>query len=408
MKKLLDRKITQLQHILHGFFLSIATTIAEPATILPIIISFFTSNPFIVGLFSSLVKGGAILVQIFAAFGAQSYPRMMPYLYFVFATRFISWFAIGVILVYVGPHHPTLTLWLMGLFFFTFSLAAGFGTVYFNEIIAKVFSHKVRGQTTAIRQFFASIGAISSGAAAGFILEHYEAPMSFGYLFIVSSLIMLLGIVSFATIKEPVKKVVSQKETHFKHFLANTARLLKASKPLQYQISSYLFSYSYLFALPFVILDAKEQIGLDGKTIGLFVSLQMLGAMLSNLLWGYLASKHQNKAIILISFSAAIMSMFLAFMGSFIWVYGLLFFLIGGAIDGFKLAFGNLIIIIAPEDKRPVYLALQSNLTSIGLFFALPGSLILSLLNYQWLYIFTLCVLILGMFFSFKKLHYES
>lgn len=408
MKKLLDRKITQLQHILHGFFLSIATTIAEPATILPIIISFFTSNPFIIGLFASLVKGGAILVQIFAAFGAQSYPRMMPYLYFVFATRFLSWFAIGLVLVYLGPNHPTLTLWLMGLFFFTFSLAAGFGTVYFNEILAKVFSHKVRGQTTAIRQFFASIGAISSGAAAGYILEHYQAPMSFGYLFMLSALIMLLGILSFATIKEPVKKVVSQKETHFRHFLSNTLRLLKASKPLQYQISAYLFSYSYLFALPFIILDAKDQVGLKGQTIGLFVSLQMLGSMLSNLLWGYLASKHCNKAIILISFALATVAVFLAFIGGFIWIYGLLFFLIGGAIDGFKLAFGNLIIIIAPEDKRPVYLALQSNLTSFGLFFALPGSFILSLLSYQWLYIFTLCMLLLGFLFTLKKLHYSK
>lgn len=405
MKKLVDRKITQLQHILHGFFLSIATTIAEPATILPIIISFFTSNPFIIGLFSSLIKGGAILVQIFAAFGAQSYPRMMPYLYFVFVTRFFSWFIIGVVLVYIGPDHPTLTLWLMGLFFFTFSLAAGFGTVYFNEIIAKVFSHKVRGQTTAIRQFFASIGAISSGATAGYILGQYEAPMSFGYLFMISAFIMLLGIISFATIKEPVKKVVSQKETHFRHYLTNTARLLKASKPLQYQIASYLLSYSYLFALPFIILDAKNQIGLDGETIGLFVSLQMLGAMLSNLLWGFLASKHQNRAIVLVAFVASIFSILLALIGSYLWVYALLFFLIGGAMDGFKLAFGNLIIIIAPEDKRPIYLALQSNLTSIGLFFALPGSLILSQFGYQLLYLCTLSLLLYGFFFSLKRLH---
>lgn len=405
MKRYLDRKVTQLQHILHGFFLAIATTIAEPATILPIIISFFTSNPFIVGLFSSLIKGGAILVQIFAAFGAQSYPKMMPYLYFVFAARFLSWFGIGLVLVFLGPTYPLLTLWLMGLGFFIFSLAAGFGTVYFNEIIAKVFSHKVRGQTTAIRQFFASIGAISSGAAAGYILGHYEAPMSFGYLFMVSALIMLLGIISFATIKEPVKKVVSEKETHFKHYLANTARLLKSSKPLQYQIASYLLSYSYLFALPFVILDAKDQIGLDGQTIGLFVSLQMFGAMLSNLLWGFMASKHLNRAMVLVSFVFAISSMLLALIGSSIWVYGLLFFLIGGAMDGFKLAFGNLIIIIAPEDKRPIYLALQSNLTSIGLFFALPGSLILTLFHYQFLYLCTLTLLIYGFFYALRKLH---
>lgn len=404
MLNFIDRKITQLKHILHGFFLSIATTIAEPATILPVIISYFTANPFIVGLFSSLIKGGAILVQIFAAFGAQSYPKMMPYLYFVFATRFLSWFSIGLVLVFLGPHYPTLTLTLMGLFFLSFSVAAGFGTVYFNEIIAKVFTHKVRGQTTAIRQFFAGIGAISSGAVAGYILHHYEAPMSFGYLFIVSALIMLLGIISFATIQEPIKSEVSTKEKHFKEFLANTKRLLLDSKALQYQIATYLLSYSYLLALPFIILDAKEQIGLSGATLGLFVSLQMTGAMLSNIAWGILTSRHANKAIVIISFILSMLTMLLAFIGGSVWIYGMLFFLIGGAIDGFKLAFGNLIIMIAPQDKRPIYLALQSNLTSIGLFFALPGSAILMLFSYKLLYLITFIVLAWGLYLAKHKL----
>jgi MFS family permease len=404
--KIIDNKLTQLKHILHGFFLSIATTIAEPATILPVIISYFTSNPLIIGLFSSLIKGGAILVQIFAAFGAQSYPRMMPYLYFVFATRFISWFSIGVVLITLGPNHPTLTLLLMGLLFFTFSLAAGFGTVYFNEIIAKVFTHKVRGRTTAIRQFVAGIGAISSGAVAGYILHAYEAPYSFGYLFIVSALIMLLGILSFATIHEPIKEKVSEKEKRFREYLKNTYTLFRSSKPLQYQISSYLLSYSYLFALPFIILDAKDQIGLDGATIGLFVSLQMSGAMISNVLWGYLSSHGHNRVIVLIAFAASSFTMIAALIGGEVYIYGIAFFIIGGAMDGFKLAFGNLIIILAPEDKRPIYLALQSNLTSLGLFFALPGAMILSAFGYKVLYVFTLLLLLFGFIFSLKKLHH--
>ncbi len=406
MKKLVDQKITQVKHIIHGFFLAVATTIAEPATILPLIISFFTQNPFIIGLFSSLLKGGAILVQIVAAFWAQSYPRMMPYLYFVFAARFFSWFGIGVAIILFGETHPTLTLFLIGSGLFIFSFAAGFGTVYFNEILAKVFTHNVRGRTTAIRQFMSGIGAISSGAAAGYILAAYEAPYSYGYLFIVSALFMLIGIVAFALIEEPVKKRINHKEKRFKEYLNNTFRLLRSSKPLQYQISSYLLSYSYLFALPFIILDAQKQIGgLSGELIGLFVSLQMLGAMLSNLLWGYLSSRGENRLIVIIAFFMAILTLLLALAGSEVWIYALLFFIIGGAIDGFKLAFGNLILIIAPEEKRPVYIALQSNLTSIGLFFALPGSLLLSLFGYKTLYLFTLLLLLFGLIFTAKRLH---
>lgn len=115
MKTLIDRTSSKLKHILHGFFLSIATTIAEPATILPVIVSYFNASPLVIGFFSSLLKGGAILVQIIAAFWAQSYPRMMPYLYYVFAARFLSWMGIGVSIVLFGQTNPTVTLILMGM-----------------------------------------------------------------------------------------------------------------------------------------------------------------------------------------------------------------------------------------------------------------------------------------------------
>ena len=402
MKKYLDKPVNQLKHVLHGFFLAITTTIAEPATILPIIVSYFNASPLVVGFFSSVLKGGAILVQIIAAFSAQSYPKMMPYLYFVFAARFFSWFSIGLVIIIFGENHPTLTLVLMGLGFFIFSFAAGFGTVYFNEILAKIFSHKIRGRTTAIRQFVSGIGAIMSGAAAGYILTHFEAPYSFGYLFIVSAFFMLFGILAFATIDEPIKKKVNKKEETFGHYLKNVGSLLKQDKQLRHQIIAYLLSYSYLFALPFVILDARGQIELSGELIGLFVSLQMAGAMLSNIIWGVLSARGENRSIVLISFLFSISTMVLALIGGDAFLYGVLFFLVGASIDGFKLAFGNLILIIAPEEKRPVYIALQSNLTSFGLFFSLPGALILSFLDYKGLYIFTAMMLVTGLFWSLK------
>jgi hypothetical protein len=70
--------------------------------------------------------------------------------------------------------------------------------------------------------------------------------------------------------------------------------------------------------------------------------------------------------------------------------------------DGMRLAFSNMILIIAPEEKRPVYIALQSNLSSIGLFFSIPGALILQYFSYGVLYGVTLVVLVAGFVYSFR------
>ena len=72
----------------------------------------------------------------------------------------------------------------------------------------------------------------------------------------------------------------------------------------------------------------------------------------------------------------------------------------GMAIDGFRIASINLLLEIAPESKRPIYIALQNNLTSIGLFFAIPGGWIVEHFSYMALYGWTIALLAAGFFIS--------
>ena len=115
-----DRSSDHKRNVLHGFFLSIGTTIAEPHTILPLMISHFGGGAILIGFFSSLLRGGAILVQLYAAFHAQSYPKMLPYFRRVLITRFFAWLFIGVAILLIEDDNSTLTLWCIGLDFLYF------------------------------------------------------------------------------------------------------------------------------------------------------------------------------------------------------------------------------------------------------------------------------------------------
>ncbi len=399
---MIDRFSSHVKNILHGFFLAVATTIAEPSTVLPLIVHHFSSSNILVGIFASLLRGGAIVVQLYAAFNAQTYKVVMPYLKRVFLARFLSWFGIGAAIYLFGENYPRLTLVLIAVGLFIFSFSAGFGAIYFKEILAKVFSHKFRGITMGYRQFFAGFGAILSGAATGYILQHFQAPQSYAYLFMISAILMGFGLVAFSTIEEPIKENVSKKEKSFKEFLKRSFNYIKVDKALKYQIITILLSYGYLFALPFVILEAKEKIDLSGYFVGTLISVQMGGAMISNLLWGKLSSIKRNKTIVIISFIILIIAFLLAAIFKEKIVYMVIFFLFGMASDGFRLAANNLILIIAPEDKRPIYVALQANITSLGLFFSIPGGFVLRYFGYDILYIVTLFFLSIGLLFSFR------
>ena len=398
----MDKFSNHVRNILHGFFLSIGTTIAEPSTILPLIINYFGGGSMLVGLFSSLLRGGAILVQLFAAFQAQSYHRMLPYIRRVFFIRFLAWFLIGLVMVLFGEDYPNFTLFFIGLGLFVFSFSAGFGAIYFKDIIAKIFSHKFRGKTMAYRQFFSAFGGLMSGMFAAFILEHFDAPQSYGYLFIISSFLMGFGYIAFGTIDEPYKEEVSQRENSFKKFLKNSLATLQGDKELQIQLSTFLLAYGYLISLPFIILDAQVKINLSGVAIGSLITTQMVGAMLSNFLWGRLSGQGRNKLTANVSIILYILAIIVAFNASSLYEYMFIFFIIGGAIDGNRIASGNLILKLAPPEKRAVYIALQVNIISFGLFFSLLGGIILHFFNYTILYSFTSMVLLMALFLSFK------
>ncbi len=398
----MDKFSNHIKNILHGFFLAIGTTIAEPSTILPLIVNYFGGSSMLVGFFASLLRGGAVVVQLFAAFHAQSYTLMLPYLRKIFFIRFISWFFIGVAIILFGENYPNITLASIGFGLFMFSFSAGFAAIYFREIMAKIFSHKFRGKTMAYRQFFSGAGGLLSGAFAAWILESFDAPQSYGYLFIISSFIMGFGFFAFSLVDEPIKKEVSKKERTFKEFLQNSYLLLKADKNLQIQVVTFLLAYGYLIALPFIILDAKQKIDLGGVAIGSLITTQMVGAMISNFLWGNLSGKGRNTLTAKFSIIMHVFAVILAVYATSLYEYMIIFFLIGASIDGNRIASSNLILKIAPAEKRPVYIALQMNIVSLGLFFSIIGGVILHYLSYTMLYGSSIMVLLAALYLSFK------
>ena len=397
----MDKFSNHIKNILHGFFLTLGTTVAEPSTILPLMINHFGGSPMLIGFFTALQRGGAVLMQLYAAYKAQHYARMLPYLRRVFAVRFLSWFGIGAGIWLFGDKHPTLTLWVIGTGLFIFSFSAGFGAIYFREIVAKIFSHRFRGKTMAWRQFFSGLGALISGAVAAWVLDRFEPPYDYAYLFMLSAFLMGIGLLAFATIDEPVKTRFETKIEKFSDFLVHAWEILKADRQLQIQIATFLLAYGYLAAMPFVILDAKQTIHLDGKAVGILITTQMVGAMISNALWGKLGSLGHYRLVAILSIALKLVAILLAFFADTLALYGLIFFLFGAAGDGSRIASSNLILILAPEAKRPLYVAVQMNIVSLGMFFSILGGFILHLGGFNLLYAVTAIILGISLFLSF-------
>ncbi len=396
----IDNPINNYKNIAHAFFLSLAITVAEPSTVMPLMVHHFSQSAFLVGLYAALLRGGAIVIQLYASFHAQSYKRVIPYLRKVFFFRFLAWFSIGLFIALIGDSNKSLTVALIGVGLFFFSFTAGFGAIYFKELQAKLFSKKYRGKTMANRNIAGSIASIISGGVTGYVLSNFQAPQNYAYLFMISSAIMAIGFIIFGTIDEPIKENVSTKEKSFKDFIKNANKLLRQDNRLKKQTLAIFLSFGYMFAMPFVILKANSTFELTGWMLGGFITIQMIGSIIgSSLLWRRI-SNYEN--MLTLAFVLAILPFIVALFAENVYGYMAIFLLFGIAIDGFNIAGMNLIIEIAPEDKRPIYTALQTNLSSIGLFFPILGAWVLHTFGYNLLYLVTILILTSGLIISLK------
>jgi MFS family permease len=395
-----DNPHNNYKNITHAFFIALAISVAEPSTILPLMIHHFSDNVILIGFFISLLRGGAITIQLYAAFHAQAYRRVLPYLGKVFLFRFLAWLSIGLSIYFIGDSNRPLTLFFIGLGLFFFSFMAGFGAIYFKELQAKLFSKSYRGKTMANRQVASAVASIISGGVAGYVLYHYEAPQSYAYLFMVSSLFMTIGFVAFITIDEPEKERISTKEKHFGLFLKHAIKLLRSDKRLQEQVWAIFLSYSCYLAMPFVILNANTLFTLTGWMLGGFITIQMVGSILgSSLLWRNI---DDYEWMLSLSFLFMMGAFFIALVAETLYGYTMIFLLFGVAMDGFRNAGMNLIIEIAPEEKRPVYTAIQTNLSSFGLFFPIFGGVLLEWMG-SYGVIYGLTILLLGVGFIISR-----
>ena len=201
-------------------------------------------------------------MQLYTAFFAQAYSRVMRPLRIIFFFRFISWFAIGISIFYFGQLSSALTLWFIGTGLFAFSFCAGLGTIYFHELMGKVFTNDYRGVTWAYRQIFMGLGGVLSGTFAAWLLTEFEEPRSFALAFMAGSGFMVIGYLFLGTAKEFPKKRIQKKENKFSTFLVNAFKTLKYEKDLKSQIIVRLISYSCLFVLPFIVKYAEIDINL--------------------------------------------------------------------------------------------------------------------------------------------------
>ncbi len=385
--------------ILHGVFYFAANAFIDYTTILPTFLRGLINSNALIGFIAAISRGGAIFFQLASAAyleGKQKRSVLRRALW----VRFFSLTSIVLSSYLFLPEHKTIVIILFIVFLSTFSFAGGVSVIPFYDIISHNVPSKMLGRFWATRQFLGGILAIGSGYLVKIIMKNIAYPNNYTILFSLATIIFGLAFLSLGSMSEG--DVGQKPNKSFILFLQSAVYILQTNKHFLSMLLSEFLSHSIYLCLPFISLYATYKLGLHKSDIGYFISAQMVGSIVSNLFWGYVADKKGPKFVIIstniLAISVPLISIFIKTSLMFVVV----FFLLGAYMHGSFIGYTNYMLKIAPEQKRPTFVGIRGTFNALSYFLPTFGGFIVDKISYQPLFIFTTSISILALIYALK------
>lgn len=388
----------------NGVFFNFAWAFISTSTVLPLFISRLTSSKLLVGLASTLEALGWFLPQVAIAAMTLHRRNQMPVYVRVAFLRAAVFLTFTGLVFFLGKYDPA---YLLVAFFFLFSLysfGGGLAGVAFMDIVGKTIPADKRGSFFGMRMLLG--GGLS--ALAGFliqrILDAHDFPNNFGILFSIASVLIIFALFSVFMMKEPIAPEPREKKT-IKENLLLGLKIAKADRAYRMLLLVRVAIGCYVMGLPFYVIYAKETLHIPSSMAGVFLTVQMLGYISSNLLWAQLSNRSKNDRVLVFSaFFAAVCPLLVIasiFLGIPLWLYTSIFFFMGATGSGLDLGYLNYLLEIAPEDKRPIYVGFFNTVVGPTTFLSAVGGLIIQMTSFAFLYVLLFALSVLAIFLSF-------
>jgi MFS family permease len=375
---------------LNGAFFNFAAAFLSDTTVLPLFISNLTGSRILVGLAGSLERASWPLPQVIVAPFAERTERKMPIYLYTAALRFFSLLCLSIVVFTVGRYSTFLFLSLFFMILAIYSLSGGVAGPAFMDIVAKAIPAEKRGSLWAIRISVGSGLAVVGGFIVRYLLNALPFPKNYGCIFLASTGLVAVGLILFSFVVEPVQPVTKRRKSLREHLVEG--RVIFRRDPNYRGLVQVRLLIGILFmATPFYVVYAREMAGIEESAVGLLLAAQMLGLMLSNILWGNIANRLGSR-LVLIGTALTGTIPPLAALGVPLFspgqlYFALLFFFIGVSGAGLRLGYSTFLLDIASPLKRLTYIGFINTTIAPVLFLPTIGGTIVEIISYRPLFV---------------------
>jgi MFS family permease len=389
--------------VTNGVLFNFAWAFTSGSTVLPLFISKLTSSSILVGLASTLEAMGWALPQMAVAVVTLHQKNQMPLYIKMAFLRGVAFSLLAILVFFSKSGNPS---YLLILFFFLFSIYAfggGVSGVSFTDVVGKAIPQNKRGSFFGMRMFFGGGLAALAGILIERILRFYVFPKNFGVLFLIAAGLIIPALLSFSLVKEPPVTERPQRKKSSEN-LRLGFEIIKKDRDFRMLLWTRVAIGSYVLGFPFYVIFAKKFSFIPTSIAGLFLTVQMVGYLSSNILWGRLSNNKSNRLVLLLSAICSAVPPFLLLLNILIkmpiYIYGSIFFFLGATMSGMDMGYTNYLLEIAPEEKRPIYVGFLNTIVAPTIFLSAVGGLIIQVSSFAFLYSLVFLVSIGSIFLS--------
>lgn len=353
-------------NVANGSLTKLADKLASPGLVLTWLFAVLGVPTYLTGWLVPIRRAGALLPQLVFA----GYVREM-------SVRKWGWVA--------GAVGQTVALALMAVFAFTLkgvtvgiailgalllmSMARGFSSIAFKDVLAKTIPEGKRGTLLATRSLIGGILTLVAGLLLNRFFGEDQDLATYASLIMVAAGLWVLAILFFTLIREPEGQVAVQRDA-VQQIQAGWRALHDHPGFRQFIVARCLI-LTIALSQPYYVLLARREIGDSINGLGIYIIAWSLAEIVSSIFWGRLADRSSRRAMAFGSSLAGISGLLtlgavvLKFTQDSVYIFGVLLFILGLAQAGARLGRKTYLVDSTPTEQRPTLGAVTN--TIVGL-----------------------------------------
>jgi MFS family permease len=362
----------------HALFLSITITFTEVNSVIPAMILHVGGSEIHVGVVSAIMIGVPMLAKLNFAGFLHSKGRKKPFLLTGIHVRILSLALIAVTLWQIELLETWQLLLIIYIELLLFTIGGAFAGISYIDLIGKSFSADTRKRFFTRKQFISSIGILVSAFIARQLLNTFDFPLSYLTLFAAAAFVLLIASGGFWFIKE--KPAENNERKSYLETLKMIPQILRSDSTIRNYLWFVNIIGFHVALTPFYVAFAKQQYYLDPGLAGNLLFIQIVGMVISSLLWPRFVRRGGFKRILKVwTVLCGVLPMLALLTGFFLPLpfYLALFILTGSTISARMVTQDAVIVELSDEKTRVLYTAIIGTLNlTIVIFPIILGSLI--------------------------------